>query len=160
MKVPMCFVCCIVNRYNTGGRRIENGTILREREARANIQSTTFNLSFCPKAKLFKYLNVLNTWGDKLLLSISGRVGSRPQQIGDQREGKEGGWKSRYSFNNIQYSLLPNIRGLSSLPPPFRLKLCQRLAWGKFKRYVHIWKCIDGEKSSCRSFNTNSLSKF
>ena len=46
----------------------------------------------------------LNTWGDKLLQSIWGRVGSRPQQIGDQREGKEGGWKSRYSFNNIQYS--------------------------------------------------------
>ena len=114
MKVPMCFVCCIVNRYNMG--RIVNGTILAEEGARPNIQSTTFNLSFCLKAKLFKYLNVLNTWGNKLLLSIHI---SRPQRIGDRRERERGGGRqSRYSFNNIQYSLLPNIRGLSSLPPP------------------------------------------
>ena len=90
MKVPMCFVCCIVNRYNMG--RIVNGTILAEVGARPNIQSTTFNLSFCLKANQFKYLNVLNTWGNKLLLSIYLSWGgfSGPNELGTKERGRGG----------------------------------------------------------------------
>ena len=46
--MKMCFVCCIVNRYNDGG--IENGTILPEEGGGqgANIHSTTFNIHCCP----------------------------------------------------------------------------------------------------------------
>ena len=86
MMVPMCFVCCIVNRYNMG--RIVNGTILAEEGARPNIQSTTFNLSFCLKANQFKYLNVLNTWGATNYYYLSIYLG--PNELGTEERGRGG----------------------------------------------------------------------